>query len=108
MGILEKTRALLVSRLGPRIQDAGADAKALRELIVDLERARADIVRGLERLRGDEEWLATSVLTRENKAQLAKVRADMAEGLAELARVAAGIDEAKAALAAASGKPRTA
>jgi len=102
MGILEKTRALLVSKLGPRLADARADTRALRDLILELERARSDVVRGLDSLRPEAARFEALAPSSERDAGLAKVRADISEGEVELKHVVEGIEEAKAALAAAS------
>ncbi len=97
MGILEKTRALLVARLGSRITDASADERALRDLIMELERCRGDILRGLDDLRREEETLRAAGECATEGSRLAVVVADIREGEAELDRVSAGIDEAQKA-----------
>gem|GEM_PF-2862631 len=106
MGILEKTRALLVSKLGPRIKDASADARALRDLVLELERAKADIERGLEALRREAEWLGARELSPDENARLARIRGDIDEGEKEYERVVEGIGEAKAALKKVSERPK--
>jgi chromosome segregation ATPase len=105
VGILEKTRALLVSKLGPRIKDSSADARALRDLVLELERARTDVMRGIEALEHEIQWLENEMRSPDEDKRLAKIRADVDEGRQELVRVVEGIVEAKAALAMAS-KPR--
>ena len=105
MGILEKTRALLVAKLGPRIKDASADVRALRDLILELEKARSDILRGLDALKREAQWIKSRPNSDDGSARLAKIRADIKEGDGELARVVKGIARAKAALAEARGKP---
>ena len=97
MGILEKTRALLVAKLGKRIKASSADARALKDLILELEKARAEILRGLEDLRRDVEWTRRQEESPKRDADIEKLDADIAEGEAELARVNDGVAEAQAA-----------
>ncbi len=99
MGILEKTRALLVAKLGKRIKASSADARALKDLILELEKARAEILRGLEALRRDVEWAHSQEESPQRDADIEKLDADIAEGEAELTRVNDGIAEAQAAFA---------
>lgn len=106
MGILEKTRALLVSRLGGMVKDVSADARALRDLILELERSRADILRGIEQLRREEEYHVSCGESDKEGTPLATIRGDIAEGEAELKRVMAAIDEAQKTFAAASRGPK--
>lgn len=100
MGILEKTRALLVSKLGTRIKDSSADERALKDLILELEKARADIIKGLEALGREVEYLENHERGGGREASLEKMEADIAEGETELRRVEQGIEEAREALAA--------
>ena len=104
-GILEKTRALLVAKLGPRIKDASAADRALRDLILELEKARSDILRGLDSLKREAQWLQSRPQSDDGEARLDRIRADIKEGDGELARVVKGIAQAKAALAEARRKP---
>ncbi len=100
MGILEKTRALLVSSLGSRIEKASADAGALNDLIAELEKARADILKGLEGLEREVEYLENHERGGGREASLEKIEADIAEGESELRKVEQGIEDAAEALAA--------
>ncbi len=104
MGILEKTRAILVSRLGPLIDESSADVDALKKLIVDLEEARADITEGLGALEREVEYLENHERGGGREASLEKIEADIAEGEAELRRVEKGIEDARQALGAAISK----
>jgi len=104
LGILEKTRAILVSRLGPLIEESSADVEALKKIIVDLEGARADIIEGLEALEREVEYLENHERGSGREASLEKIEADIAEGEAELKRVVKGIEDARQALSAAMKK----
>lgn len=95
MGILEKTRALQVSRLGPRIEDSRADESALRNLVAELERARSDILRGLDAIEREQKYLIESGKEPERRKAIA---ADISEGEVELKRVVEGIAGAREAL----------
>jgi outer membrane biosynthesis protein TonB len=97
LGILEKTRALLVAMLGSRLEDISADEQALRNLIMDLERAHADIKRGIENLKREEEYLRGLGGEPVPGSRLAAVIADIKEGEQELVRVVAAVDEAQTA-----------
>jgi len=99
LGILEKTRALLVSKLGPRIREKSSDERALKDLVLELEKARTDIERGLESLDREASWLEERG---EEGDRLENIRADIREGKEELRRVADGLEEARRALETAS------
>jgi chromosome segregation ATPase len=100
LGILEKARALLISGLSSRIEAASADAGALKDLIAELEKARADILTGLEGLEREVEYLENHERGGGREASLEKIEADIAEGELELRKVEQGIEDAGEALAA--------
>lgn len=102
MGILERTRALLVSQLGLRIEDSGADVRALKDLILELEKARADILQGLEALRREVGWLEEQPKSEDRDSDLDDIQGDILEGEEELRRVVEGTSQAQAALQAAA------
>jgi chromosome segregation ATPase len=102
LGILEKTRALLISKLGGRIEDASADSRALKDLILELEKARSDIVAGLEALEREVEYLELHERGAGREASIEKIEADIAEGEAELRRVEQGLEDVRETLTAAS------
>ena len=101
MGILEKTRAILLSRLGPLIEESSADVEALKKLIVDLEDARADLTKALGALEREVEYLENHDRGAGREASIEKIEAEIAEGETELRRVAKGIEDARQALNAA-------
>jgi len=80
LGILEKTRAILVSRLGPLIEESSADVEALKRLVIDLEEARSDITEGLGALEREVEYLENHERGGGREASLEKIEADIAEG----------------------------
>lgn len=101
MGILERTRALLVSRLGPRIEDLSADARGLKDLIMDLEKARDDINVVLDASQREVEYLESHERGAGREVNIEKLQADIAEGEVELRNVEEGVALARQALAAA-------
>lgn len=98
MGILERTRALLVSRLGPRIEDLSADARALKNLVMDLEKARDDINAGLDALQRQVKYFENHERGTGGEVNIEKIEADIAEGEVELRNVEEGIAQARQAL----------
>ena len=107
MGILEKTRALLVSKLGSRIKDLSADERALKDLILELERCRGEITAGLASLAREVEYIENHDSGAGREADIEKIQAEVAEGEVELARVEGGIDEVRSELAALSKRSRS-
>ncbi len=104
VGILERTRALLVATLGPRIKELSADERGLKDLILVLDEARVDIERGLEALRRDVDWLSAQEESQARDDELARIEGDMKEGEDELGQVKEGIVDTRKALAAAQKK----
>ena len=100
MGILERTRAILVSTLGVRVKDASADERALKDLILVLEKAKVDVTAGLETLARELEYLENHERGAGREVAIEKAAADIAEGEIELKRVEQGIKDAQAALSA--------
>jgi hypothetical protein len=106
MGILDKARAHLVSRVAERIKSAADDAKALSELVLELERCRADLLRGIEALRREEEYYKSWGASSKEGSPLTSLRADIAAGEVELKRAHAALAQAQSAFAAAAAPPK--
>ena len=90
MGILEKTRALLVSRLGPRIGELSADARALKNLIMQLEKARDDIIAGIALRQRELKHLKKDKRRAGRELDIEKIEEEIAVGQIELRNVEEG------------------